>query len=125
MRVGRKQSGMGTDAGKPAPPSELSTDFVERVDDLDEDELRALIDYAHERKRYLHPTVTEQIEPGPGEEIVRVDEQEGYTEVVKREPCGEDCPECPHGPYLYHVREQQGPDGDPKLQWNYLGPVDG
>lgn len=112
---------MGTDDEEPEPPIELASSLVERVDDLDEDELRALIDYAHERERYLHPTVTAQIEPGPGEEIVRIDEQEGYTEVVKREPCGENCSECPHGPYLYHVREVRGPGGETKLNWNYLG----
>lgn len=107
----------------PEPPQALPSDVVAVVDRLDETELRAVIDYAREREKYLHPTMTDQIETAPGEEILEVEERSGYTEVLKREPCGEDCGECPHGPYLYHVREQEGPDGETKLRWSYLGPV--
>lgn len=65
-----------------------------------------------------------EIEPGPGEEIVRIGERPGYTMVVKRQPCAEGCRNCPHGPYLYHVREEPRPEGGQKLQWTDLGPVD-
>ena len=69
-----------------------------------------------------HPRA-EEFTPQPGEEIVRITEQEGYTEVVKREPCGNDCNECPHGPYVYHVREETTPDGSTRLHWSFIGPV--
>lgn len=66
--------------------------MVDAVDQLDETELRALIDYTRRHKRFLHPTVTEQSEPGPAKKSSE-SRSEGYTEVVKREPCGEDCPD--------------------------------
>lgn len=115
---------MGEKQAPPDAPSVLSPGLVEEIDELGEAELRAVIDYARRRQQHLHSTITEQIEPAPGEELVRVEEREGYTEVLKREPCGEDCPDCPHGPYLYHVHEEKRPDGERKLHWRYLGQVE-
>lgn len=34
-------------------------------------------------------------------------EHDGYTEMAKRQPCADGCPDCPHGTYLYHVREEK------------------
>lgn len=107
----------------PDAPGSLSPAVVEMVDELHEPELRALIDYAGKRQQYLHTAVSEQIEPAPGEEIVRIEERAGYTEVVKREPCGEDCSDCPHGPFLYHVREETRPNGEQHLHWEFLGKI--
>jgi CO dehydrogenase/acetyl-CoA synthase alpha subunit len=106
----------------PDPPRPLSQDVVELLDDLDEGELRAVVDYARKRLAEVHPTVTEQIEARADEEIVRVKERDAYTEVVKRQYCGEDCGECPH-PYLYHVTEERHTDGSTRLHWSYLGHV--
>lgn len=55
--------------------------------------------------------------------MLSVEEGPEYTEVVKREPCGENCPDCPHGPYLYHVYEEPLPDGSDSLHWVFLGHV--
>lgn len=115
---------MPDDNAEPEPPTLLSPTVIEMLDDLSEAELRAVIDYAHDRQEFLHTGVADNIEPAPGEEIVSIDERAGYTEVIKREPCGESCEDCPHGPFLYHVREETRPDGDTKLHWHYLGPVD-
>ncbi|MFC7071634.1 hypothetical protein ACFQJ7_09300 [Halovenus rubra] len=106
---------------KPEPPSMLPSTVVEAVDDLNEAELRAIIDYVHDRQEFLHTAVADQIEAAPGEEIIRIEERPGHTKVLKREPCGEKCQDCPHGPYLYHVREEARPDGETHLQWHYLG----
>ncbi|MFC7058335.1 hypothetical protein [Halovenus salina] len=114
---------MPEDNAEPEAPSLLSPALVETLDNLDEAELRAVIDYATERQDFLHTAVADNIEPGTGEEIVSIEEQVGYTEVIKREPCDDGCDECPHGPFLYHVREETRPDGDTKLHWHYLGPV--
>jgi hypothetical protein len=109
---------------QPDPPSILPSEVVDVIDDLDEAELRAVLDYVHDRQEYVQTAVADKIEPAPGEEIVRIEERPGHTEVVKREPCGEDCEECPHGPFLYHVREEVRPDGETHLQWHYLGPTE-
>lgn len=116
---------MGSNSEAPVPPEELPPDAVEILDDLNEDELRAAIDYAQARERSIHPGVTDQIEAQEGEELIRVEERSGYTEVVKKQPCFDGCDDCPHGPYLYHVREEQLPDGESKLHWTYLGIVQG
>lgn len=107
---------------EPEPPSDLPADVADALSRLSNSELRAAIDFAQKRRRHLHPEVTDQIEPAPGEEIVRIVEQASYTLVSKRQPCAEGCAECPHGPYLYHVREVSRPDGDAKLHWSYIGP---
>lgn len=116
---------MGADAERPVAPSTLPDDIVEAIDNLNEAQLRAVIDYAQDRMRFVHPSVTEQIEAREGEEIVRIEERNGYTEVVKRQPCAEGCTNCPHGPYLYHVNEEQRPDGSAHLHWTYLGRIQG
>jgi hypothetical protein len=109
---------------QPEPPTVLPSEAVDVIDGLTESELRAVIEYARDRQEYLHTAAADKIEPGPGEEIVRVEERTGYTEVLKREPCGEECEDCPHGPYLYHVREELHPDGETQLHWHYIGPVE-
>ncbi|WP_166035512.1 hypothetical protein [Halorussus pelagicus] len=52
-------------------------------------------------------------------------EVDGYTEVVKEQPCAEGCENCPHGPYLYRVRVRPPvePDAEPTLRWDLMGPV--
>ncbi len=97
----------------PVPPADLPQEAVNVVDELDEAELRAIIDYAQARKRFVHPHVTDQIEAKEGEELLRVEERNGYTEVVKSQRCADGCSECPHGPYLYHVREERRPERNP------------
>lgn len=92
-----------------------------RLDDLSEHHLREVVDYAQRRLRESHRPVSERIAAGPGEEIVTVEDRPEYTEVVKREPCGEHCSDCPHGPYLYHVYEEVHPDGRSSLHWVFLG----
>lgn len=114
---------MGAENTAPEAPPELSTHTVEVIDQLDEEELRSIIDYARERREYIHPDITDQIESGPGEEIVRIEERTGYPEVVKKQPCAKGCDECPHGPFLYHVREESRPEGGISLHWDYLGRI--
>ncbi|WP_254534845.1 hypothetical protein [Halomarina litorea] len=114
---------MGADEESPVAPSTLPDEVLEHIDDLDESQLRAVIDYAQKRMRFVHPDVTEQIENRNGEEIVRIEERTGYTEVVKRQPCAEGCAECPHGPFLYHVCEERSPDRPTSLHWTYLGRI--
>lgn len=114
---------MDGDDGAPVPPEDLPPEAVEVLDELNEAELRAAIDYARARKRDIHPRVTDQIEAHEGEELIRVEERDGYTEVVKKQLCSDGCDDCPHGPFLYHVREEQVPDGESQLHWTYIGIV--
>ncbi|WP_157972416.1 hypothetical protein [Saliphagus sp. LR7] len=108
---------------EPAPPGALPATVIEMVNQLDDKELQTLIDYAQERYEYAHPSLSDQIEAASGEEIVRIEEYPEYTLVVKRQPCGKDCDECPHGPFLYHVQEEPRFEGGTRLRWRYLGEV--
>lgn len=114
---------MGADTERPIAPSTLSKEAVAALDNLSETELRAAIDYARDRLRFIHPSTINRIEAQEGEEIVHIEERNGYTEVIKHQPCPETCNECPHGPYLYHVHEEQHPDGSTHLHWSYLGRI--
>lgn len=109
-------------AEAPRPPTTLPTAAVELLDDLDRQELQAAIDYAQQRLKHESPTTTQQIKAQTGEEIVHIRDGDGYKEVVKREPCGVDCGDCPH-PMRYHVIEEKQTDGSVKLHWVYLGRI--
>src|SRR6056297_1084016 len=97
-----------TDA--PTPPTDLPEDLVSTLRGRSTHDLRETIIYAQELLRSRREPI-DQIEPAPGEEIVELTEYPGYTEVVKRQPCGHDCERCPHGPYVYHVTRERNPDG--------------
>ncbi|MFC4448995.1 hypothetical protein [Halorussus aquaticus] len=107
-----------------SPGSSLPDDLAERLSDLSESELRAVISHA-ESLLPRPPTVTDLLEARPGEEILDVEERDGYAKVVKRQPCAQGCEECPHGPYLYHVRVENHPEdgAGPSLHWEFVGLV--
>lgn len=120
---------MSPTSGNPSPssgsgPDDLPDELAERVSRLDESELRELISYARSLLP-RPPTVDDLLEERPGEEIIDVESEDAYTRVVKTQPCAEGCEDCPHGPYLYHVRVKPSPaDGEsPSLRWDFLGPV--
>lgn len=103
--------------------SDLPEDLEERISRLSESELRTVISYAESLLPQL-PTVEDLLEERPGEEILEVGERDGYTKVLKLQPCVEGCDDCPHGPYLYHVRVEKRPeDGEPSLHWEFIGPI--
>jgi len=90
----------------PTPPNALPTAVVEAIEHIDEAELGAVIDLHSNDLRSVLSDIHDRIQAGPGEEIVRIEENPVYTTVVKRQPCGEDCEGCPHGPLLYHVQKE-------------------
>lgn len=115
---------MSPNSDRPSPPPRLPDALADRLAGLSESELRAVVSYA---KSLLPPppSVEELLETQPGEEILGVEDHDGYTKVVKRQPCAQGCDECPHGPYLYHVRVEKNPTGDDSspLHWEFLGRV--
>ncbi|WP_227379872.1 hypothetical protein [Haladaptatus halobius] len=98
--------------------------IVDELGALDDESIREVISYAQTLlNERLEPTT--QIDKAPGEEIISIKEQDGYTLVTKNQPCADGCDDCPHGPYLYRVRVEQSPvDGEPKLHWSFLGRVE-
>lgn len=111
----------GSTAG-PTPPDGTPAAIANGLREASSEELRNTIIYAQEllinREEESFP-----VEPKTGEDILTVRETDGYTEVVKKIPCGEDCSDCPHGPYLYHVTEESLPTGESELHWKFLGQV--
>jgi hypothetical protein len=105
----------------PDPPAAVPESISESILDLSDHQLRELIDYCGALMQFHEEQLLEKIEAGHGEELVRVEEREGYTEVVKRIPCGEDCGDCPHGPYLYHVRTIPDDEEGSRLKWRFIG----
>lgn len=111
---------MGDSTEQPDPPADLPEAVVSALQGLDAHDLRETVAYAQELLQ-VHHDPTEGIEPAPGEEIVEITEYPEYTVVVKREPCGKDCEECPHGPYVYHVTRERRPDGTEHFHWSFIG----
>ncbi|MFC7173611.1 hypothetical protein ACFR97_03750 [Haloplanus litoreus] len=106
----------------PTPPEGLPDSLASELARLTPEELRNTIVHAQELLQF-HQETTSPIEPGPREDIIRVTEHEGYTEVVKQLSCVEGCDDCPHGPYLYHVSEEARPEGETHLHWTFMGEV--
>ena len=104
------------------PPEGLSDAVVAELEDLSPNELRNAIVFARELLQ-SHEATEFPIDPEPGDDILRVTEHEGYTEVVKQHYCGEGCDDCPHGPYLYHVTDETLPDGTHESHWTFIGRV--
>lgn len=107
----------------PKPPSDLSEDATEVVDQLPPKELRSLIKYAGARLRHLETPISELVEAGEGEELVRVEDKDLYTVVVKGKQCAEGCQDCPHDPDVYIVTLEWEPDGSRHLHWRNIGKV--
>jgi len=107
---------------KPTPPEGLPSGLAEALAKQTPEELRNTIIHAQELLQFHHETDS-PIEPGPGEDILQVTEHDGYTEVIKQYMCAEKCEDCPHGPYLYHVREEERPEGGTHLHWSFIGDV--
>ncbi|MFD1513417.1 hypothetical protein [Halomarina rubra] len=101
----------------PTPPEDLPPAVAESLQQLDGHDLREAIVYAQELLRALHephPTV----EPQLGEEIVRVDERDGYLEVHKRHRHADGSL---GGRYIYHVTSEPHPDGTTHHHWTLIG----
>lgn len=107
---------------EPTPPEGVPAELAAELPRLTPEELRNTIIYAQELLRF-HDETASPVEPGPGEDILRATERDGYTEVVKRAACAEGCDDCPHGPYLYHVKEESRPEGGTKGRWMFLGEI--
>ncbi|WP_224333208.1 hypothetical protein [Haloprofundus halobius] len=104
----------------PNPPENLPAAVAETLRTLSEQRLREAVIYGQELLQARQGPAP-HIEPKPGEEFIRVEDREGYTQVVKRTPCGNDCEDCPHGPYVYHVTEEETPSGERRTRWALIG----
>jgi hypothetical protein len=114
---------MTDSSADPTPPDGLPDGVAAELTHLSPDQLRNVIVYAQELLQAGEETGP-PIEAGPNEDILRMDEQDGYTEVVKQTRCGEGCEDCPHGPYLYHVTRERLPDDSENIHWTFIGRVE-
>jgi hypothetical protein len=113
---------MTDDSEGVTPPEGLPDRIVDDLRDLSTKQLRTTIIHAQELLQ-AQGEHSSPVEPGPGENIIRTTEHEGYTEVVKEVTCADNCEDCPHGPYLYHVREEPSLEGGTKTHWTFIGEV--
>lgn len=96
------------------PAERLPDDLVDRLDDLDHDELDAVIAYAQSRIRDLHRSIAEDVRAEVDEEdIVRLDDHGGHAIVERREGDGGVTS-------LYVVTHEKGMDGAFTLHWSLL-----
>jgi len=90
---------------------------------LSAEELRKTIIHAQEllNSKDENPS---PVEPKPADDILRVTEHDGYTEVVKYVYENIDGEEIREGPFHYHVTEERHPDGSIKPYWKFIGEID-
>ena len=104
----------GSDAAERLPD-----DLLAAVRALDEYELRTLLDVTQRRLREVHPAISDRIDRDDREDIVDVEEGDGVARVLRREAL-EDSEDVP---VLYLVTEERTPEGETRLHWTYLGPI--
>lgn len=105
----------------PEPPSNVSEELVDELDSLSAPELRSVLKYVRSRVEHLEAPISELVEAGPDEEIVRIDEYDFYTVVVKGQRCEDGCEDCPHDPHVYVVTIEPNLDDERHLHWEDLG----
>lgn len=112
---------MDTNDG-PTPPDVLPASLATELSALDDEGIRAVLDYG---QTLLNARIepASRIEAGPNEEIVSIEDHGTHTAVIKRHDCADGCDECPHGPYLYHVKSEKQLSGKEELHWTYIGEV--
>lgn len=113
---------MSDDSTAPTPPEGLPETVVTELDGLSTEDLRRTIVHAQELLQWRDDTPS-HIDVHSGEDIIRVNERDTYTEVVKTTRCPDGCEDCPHGPYLYHVKEEPRPEGGTHTHWTFIGEV--
>lgn len=113
---------MTNNSTEPTPPDGLPPEVATTLSQLSPEELRSTIVHAQELLR-SEDEATPLVEPQSGEDIIRVTEQEGYTEVVKQFTCSDECDNCPYGPYLFHVTEEARPEGGVDTHWKFIGKI--
>ncbi|QLG27415.1 hypothetical protein HUG10_07570 [Halorarum halophilum] len=99
----------------------LPDDLLAAVRTLDEQQLRSLIDFTQRRLQEVHPAISDQIDKDSHQEIVQIEEGEGVAKVLRHEPLEDDQ----DVPVLYLVTEELTPEGETRLHWTYLGPIQG
>ena len=99
----------------------LPADLIEGLADLDESQLRDISAYVQDLIHHDQSTVRNLLDEADDEHVVRVEDRNGYTEVVKTQECSEGCEDCPHGPFVYHVTREIHPDGSEHLHWSFIG----
>ena len=107
----------------PEPPTNLSEELIKEIDSLSAQDLRTLVKYARYRIEYLETPIPDLIEPDDDEEIIRIEEYDIYTIVVKGEKCEESCEDCPHDPRVFVVTIEPEMDGERHLHWEDIGPM--
>lgn len=102
--------------GDPTPPEDLPDDVAACLRSLDGHDLREAIVYARELLQARHEPFPDA-EPGPGDEVVRVVEHEGYTEVHMRHRREDGT----YGAvYVYHVTIEPRREGK-RRHWSLIG----
>ncbi|WP_115863026.1 hypothetical protein [Halorussus litoreus] len=102
------------------PPENVPERVIAGLEDSSDGQLRDIIHYAQQLLRE-HPPLTDAIESRRGEELVRVEDHDGYTIVVVERP---DETGQARGPFAYRVNwEPEIDGGNGKYRWHYLGKV--
>ncbi|MFC5970395.1 hypothetical protein ACFPYI_03545 [Halomarina salina] len=101
----------------PTPPDDLPEAVASTLQSLDGHDLRGAVVYAQELLRARHEPLP-TVEPRTDEEVVRVEERDGYLVVHKRQ---RDAAGDFGDVYVYHVSTERHPDGSVHHHWSLIG----
>lgn len=102
------------------PSEDLPEEVVHVLKESSNNQLREIIHYAQQLLSE-HLSLTDEIEPRKGEEIVRIDDHGAYTSVIVKRP---EKSGIARGPFAYHVQWEPTVEGEGgQYKWHYLGRV--
>lgn len=99
---------------------DIPESLLRQLEQCSDRELRTVVHHAQRLLRERRPSTTD-VEPRPGEELVRVEDLGDFTLVVVERP---DESGTARGPFAYRVTyEPPVDDGEGTVEWHYLGRV--
>lgn len=112
---------MSTD--DPVSPDRLPAPLVERLDELDARDLRAVHAYVERRFEDVRAPIKDRIHTEAAGDVVEIEDEGPYTLVRQRPSDGEETTADSPLTFLYSVRWDPRPEGEDTLNWSYLGNV--
>lgn len=104
------------------PPDGLPDSVVTALTESSDRQLRETIHYAQSLLGE-QPPITEAIDARQAEELLRIEEQDGYTIAIVERP---DETGVDRGPFAYRVKWQPSIEGEEgEYHWHYLGRIHG
>lgn len=103
------------------PPVDLPDELLERIDSLENTELKAVQSYVEKRIESLRTPFEEEIQATASGKILDIEKHGGYALVRMHPPDPESSDVDTDRVSVYHVKREPHPDGSESVHWERIG----